>query len=322
MPEDLGSQIEFQPRSAVLTFEEISRIVAGVRAARRAQGAADRWRADRAARPRGSRRDDPRAVAGIEHVAMTTTNGHLLEDLAQPLAAAGLDSVNVSLDTLDADKVRTSSPVAAISRACSPGSTPRSPPGLVADKNDERGRARRRERHRDRRAWFATRGRGRCHAAIHRARMPMSRRAALRSRHADLGAHGRATLEEAFGPLREHIAGESRRAGPARYWSVPPKASASRRSRKRGRAGSTRSASSRRWPSTSATRAPRLRLAATGDLHACLGHDDAISLRDVMRNDGGDDDLVRAISGAVTGKRAGHVFETNAPTKHMIGIGG
>ena len=30
----------------------------------------------------------------------------------------------------------------------------------------------------------------------------------------------------------------------------------------------------------------RLRLTATGDLHACLGHDDAISLRDVLRAGG------------------------------------
>ena len=39
-------------------------------------------------------------VPGIEELAMTT-NGVLLADLAQPLAAAGLDRVNVSVDTLD-----------------------------------------------------------------------------------------------------------------------------------------------------------------------------------------------------------------------------
>jgi cyclic pyranopterin phosphate synthase len=69
----------------------------------------------------------------------------------------------------------------------------------------------------------------------------------------------------------------------------------------------------------------RLRLTATGDLHACLGHDDAISLRDVIRGGGSDDDVVRAIAAAVTGKRAGHVFDRSgagAPQKHMIGIGG
>ena len=66
----------------------------------------------------------------------------------------------------------------------------------------------------------------------------------------------------------------------------------------------------------------RLRLTATGDLHACLGHDDATSLRDVERGGGSDDELVRVISAAVSGKRAGHVFAEKPPTKHMIGIGG
>jgi GTP 3',8-cyclase len=69
----------------------------------------------------------------------------------------------------------------------------------------------------------------------------------------------------------------------------------------------------------------RLRLTATGDLHACLGHDDAVSLRDVLRGGGGDEDVIRAIAASVTGKRAGHVFELSgagAPAKHMIGIGG
>jgi cyclic pyranopterin phosphate synthase len=69
----------------------------------------------------------------------------------------------------------------------------------------------------------------------------------------------------------------------------------------------------------------RLRLTAVGALHACLGHDDAVSLRDVLRRGGSDDDLVAAIASSVTGKRAGHDFERTgggAPQKHMIGIGG
>lgn len=40
---------------------------------------------------------------GVEHLSMTT-NGVLLKDLAKPLAEAGLDRVNVSIDTLDPDK--------------------------------------------------------------------------------------------------------------------------------------------------------------------------------------------------------------------------
>ena len=45
------------------------------------------------------------SLPGIDEVSLTT-NAMLLEKLAQPLADAGLKRVNVSLDTLDADKFR------------------------------------------------------------------------------------------------------------------------------------------------------------------------------------------------------------------------
>ena len=66
----------------------------------------------------------------------------------------------------------------------------------------------------------------------------------------------------------------------------------------------------------------RLRLTATGDLHACLGHDDATSLRDLVRAGASDQDLSNAIGAAVTGKAAGHTFSDSPPSTHMIGIGG
>lgn len=44
-------------------------------------------------------------IPGIEQLAMTT-NGALLPRLAAPLRKAGLDSVNISLDTLDPDQFR------------------------------------------------------------------------------------------------------------------------------------------------------------------------------------------------------------------------
>jgi cyclic pyranopterin phosphate synthase len=45
------------------------------------------------------------AISGIHDVAMTT-NALLLHDLAQPLADAGLNRVNISIDTIDADRFR------------------------------------------------------------------------------------------------------------------------------------------------------------------------------------------------------------------------
>ncbi len=47
---------------------------------------------------------DVRATPGIEEIALTT-NGHLLGALAVPLRAAGVSRLNVSLDTLDAEKL-------------------------------------------------------------------------------------------------------------------------------------------------------------------------------------------------------------------------
>ena len=47
---------------------------------------------------------DVRGTPGIEEVALTT-NGHLLGVLAIPLRAAGVSRLNVSLDTLDAEKL-------------------------------------------------------------------------------------------------------------------------------------------------------------------------------------------------------------------------
>ena len=46
-----------------------------------------------------------KATPGIDHLTMTT-NGLRLSRLAQPLKEAGLDRVNVSIDTLDPDKFR------------------------------------------------------------------------------------------------------------------------------------------------------------------------------------------------------------------------
>ena len=48
---------------------------------------------------------DVRATPGIEEVALTT-NGHALATLARPLRAAGVSRLNVSLDTLDPERLR------------------------------------------------------------------------------------------------------------------------------------------------------------------------------------------------------------------------
>src|SRR5437868_12076986 len=100
MPED----VSFLDRLELLSFEEITRFVEIV----------SPLGIDKIRLTGGEplmRRDLPRLVTmlcrvpGIKDVGLTT-NGVLLAHLAQPLFDAGLRRINVSLDTLNADRFR------------------------------------------------------------------------------------------------------------------------------------------------------------------------------------------------------------------------
>ncbi len=90
--------LRWLPKSDILTYEEIARLVGvfhslGVRTIRLTGGEPT------------VRRDLPALVGMIRSVATDvdlsmTTNGFLLDELAGPLAAAGLDRINVSVDSL------------------------------------------------------------------------------------------------------------------------------------------------------------------------------------------------------------------------------
>ena len=305
MPEELGRELVFQPRAAVLTFEEIVRLVGvfarlGVRKIRLTGG-----------EPTVRKGivelvGQVAAVPGIEQVVMTS-NGHLLDELAAPLAAAGLSAVNISIDTLDAAKFARltgrgdlARVLAGLAAARAAGLALKTNAVALRGVNDDELVALCEH------AW--------AHGAVPRfiEHMPLSG-GQLYAEQAELPAAAiRRTLERAFGPLSPHTPAqaESRDAGPARYWAVAG----------HGDVGIISAMSEHFCDDCN-----RLRLTATGELHACLGHDDAVSLRDIVRAGGSDDDVIRAIAGAVVGKRAGHAFERNgsgAPQKHMIGIGG
>jgi cyclic pyranopterin phosphate synthase len=68
----------------------------------------------------------------------------------------------------------------------------------------------------------------------------------------------------------------------------------------------------------------RLRVSATGQLHACLARDDTGDLRSALRSD--DPDRLEAVVRAALGtKRDGHGFNTDGtggPAKAMVSIGG
>ncbi|CAN5908702.1 GTP 3',8-cyclase MoaA [soil metagenome] len=301
MPEDLGSEIAFSPRADVLSFEEIERVVGvfarfGVRKLRLTGGEplVRKGIVDLVRRVR--------AVPGIEQVVMTT-NGALLGELAAPLAGAGLSGVNVSLDTLDADRFRALSgrgelaPVLdGIAAARAAGLALKLNTVALRGENDDELVALCEH------AWSV--------GAVPRfiEHMPMSAGALYAERAELSAAQIRAALETAVGPLTPTSA-QAADAGPARYWRTS-----------RGDIGIISAMTEHFCDDCN-----RVRLTATGALHACLGHDDAVSLRDVLRSGGSDDDLVAAIGASVTGKQAGHTFAldgTGAPQKHMIAIGG
>ncbi len=303
MPEALGDQLTFASKSAVLTFEELEQVIsvfarAGVRKVRLTGGepTVRKGIVDLVGRIR--------RIEGIEQVVMTT-NGHLLGELAAPLSAAGLSAVNVSVDTLDPVQFTTLTGRGDLSRVLA-GIDAAVAAGLRVKTNA-----------------VALRGInegelvGLCEDAWDRGavprfieHMPMSD-GQLYATEAELSSQEiRSRLEASLGPLvaRERPGADP---GPARYWTVGTT----------GREVGIISAMTDHFCDD----CNRLRLTATGDLHACLGHDDAVNLRDVVRAGGTDDDLIKAIAGAVTGKRAGHVFERTgggAPRTHMIGIGG
>ncbi len=96
--------VEFVPRSEILSFEEIERFVRisvrlGIRKLRVTGG-----------EPlvRKGLPELVRMLAGIEQIEdlALTTNGILLEDLAEPLYQAGLRRINIHLDTLDRERFR------------------------------------------------------------------------------------------------------------------------------------------------------------------------------------------------------------------------
>jgi cyclic pyranopterin phosphate synthase len=313
MPESLvgpageAIKLSFEPRSAVLTFEELERVITvfarlGVRKIRLTGGepTVRRGIVDLVTRIAG--------VPGIEQIVMTT-NGHLLAELAAPLKAAGVSAVNVSLDTLDparfakvtgrGDLARV---LAGMDAARAVGMAVKTNAVALYGVND-------------------TEIVALCEAAWSRGatprfieHMPMSHGALYEPAQGIAAVTIRRTIEAALGalvPARPERP-EWRDAGPARYWALP--ASPGGGVREVG----IISAMTEHFCDD----CNRLRLTSTGALHACLGHDDALSLRDLVRAGGSDEDLVRAIGASVTGKRAGHTFSEAPPTTHMMGIGG
>ncbi|HEX2659956.1 MAG TPA: GTP 3',8-cyclase MoaA [Polyangia bacterium] len=301
--------VEHVERDSVLSFEEITRLAAcfarlGVRRLRLTGGEPT------------VRRDLPRLVAmlralpGIEDLALST-NGHRLAELAAPLREAGVDRLNVSVDSLDPERF------ARITRG---GTLARVLDGLEA--------ARAAGFTRIKLNAVAVRGfnddevpaicayaweRGMVPRFIEQ--MPMADGALFVPGTFMSAREIRDAVARAYPGARLTPEAPSRAAGagPARYVRVELAAGGVQRF-------GVISAMTEHFCDT----CNRLRLSASGALHTCLGHDDATDLRAILRTRG-EDATVDAIRAAVRGKRDGHTFGLigiGGPRKAMVQIGG
>lgn len=255
-----------------------------------------------------------RAIEGLGEIALST-NGHLLGELAAPLRAAGVDRLNVSLDSLDPAKFQ---------RITRGGDLPQVLAGLEAARtagfrsiklntvaikgfNDDEVTAICRF------AWerdLVPRFIEEMPMAAGRTYLPGTCLAAaeIRARVAEIDPRG---------SVVDDAGGDARGAGPARYFRLAEAAGASKTVTRRFGIIS---------PMTEhfCAGCNRLRLSATGAVHACLGYDEAVDLRALLRS--GDLDGVRAaIRGALAEKRDGHTFQLiglGGPRKAMVQIGG
>ncbi len=318
--------VDILPRDEILSFEEIEAIVAaltqvGVRRVRLTGGEPT------------VRKDLLQLVQrlgrlGLEDLSLST-NGERLGELARPLRAAGLDRLNVSLDTLSAERFRAvtrrgnlDAVLAGLDAARAAGfrHTKLNTVAMRGFNDDELGAVCRYAFERDFIPRFIE-------------LMPMAAgslfypgtflpaaeiRARLQAEFGELGPSTTAALPESGAAALPGV-------GPARYTEV----------RFAGQV--------RRVGLISAVTEPfcdtcnRIRLSATGQLHACLAYDDAIDLRSVLRAATAaattaattpKDQQSRLVALARAGlqqKRPGHEFTPagcGGPQKHMVSIGG
>ncbi len=311
MPED---GITHADRADILSFEEIRDLVhcfarLGVSRLRLTGGEPT------------VRRDLPRlvsmlrAIPGIRDIALST-NGHLLAEQAEPLRAAGVDRLSVSVDTLVPEKFRKITRRGDVervlagldaARAAGFSSIKTNAVAVKGFNDDEVGAL----------CDFAW-ARGFLPRFIEQ--MPMADGQLFVPGTLLSAAEIRALVERAC-PGARAVADRAdgvRGAGPARYWRLvgpdacPP------------RLFGIISAMTEHFCDT----CNRVRLSAGGALHACLGYDDAVDLRAALHRDG-EAGVVAAIRRAVGEKRDGHGFQLTSglvaiggPRKTMIAIGG
>ena len=304
MPEE---GVDLVPKADVLTFEEVERLVRvmmrfGVRRVR-LTGGEPTVRKDVVALV------ERLGALGLDDLAMTT-NGERLVELAAPLKRAGLQRLNVSIDTLDPAKFHAITRRGSLERVLAGVEMAREV-GFVGTKincvvmggvNEDDVPAL-------------------CAWAWERdvtprfiESMPMSDGALYTPGSFAAAAAIRARIEAAFGPLVDDDARGIPGVGPARYQRVAD-------GRNRGARVGIISAVTEPFCAT----CNRVRLTATGQLHTCLALDDDTDLRTPLRAGADDDELAQKVLLAVSAKKEGHTFTacgSGGPRKHMVAIGG
>ncbi len=303
--------LEYGPRSAVLTLEEVARLCE----------AFARWGVERVRLTGGEptlrrglvglveRLSAIRTARGPLQVVMTT-NGERLATHAAPLAAAGLHSITVSVDSLRPARF------AEITRR---GHLPRVLEGIEAAQraglgpvklnvvamagfnDDELGEIVRWAWARDVVPRFIE-------------LMPMGSGELFVPGELLPAAEIRARVAQDLGTALVADDGQGvRGAGPATYWRATEGPFAGRR------LGTIAAMTENFCQSCN-----RLRVSATGQLHACLARDDTGDLRSALRSKD-PETLERVVRAALGTKRDAHGFNidgTGGPTKAMVSIGG
>lgn len=220
----------------------------------------------------------------VEEVTMTT-NALLMGRMANDLAAAGMDRINVSLDTLDADRFKEMTRGGrfdmvwnGILAAEAAGMTPIKINSVVVRGQNEQDvvELAKLTLEKDWQMRFLE-------------IMPMEGVGMVYDEGLVTSEETQARLEYAFGPL-EHVA--SPPGDPARVWKIP------------GAKGTIGFISPISEPFCSTCN--RVRLSADGKLRLCLLRADEIDLRDIVRNGGSHQDLVAKIRAGVWRKPWGH----------------
>ena len=235
-----------------------------------------------------------------------TTNGSMLDRHAGDLAAAGVRRINVSLDTLDPEKFLAITRWGRFDRVMN-GLAAADAAGLKVKINAVAMKGVNEDELPDMLAWCHARGYDLTLIEV----MPMG----------EVGDHTRLDQYLPLSQVRRQLAARYtlediplNTGGPARYVRVAETG---------GRLGFITPLTHNFCESCN-----RVRLTCTGTLYMCLGQDDAVDLRAVLRADDDDQAVIDAIHAAIAAKPKGHDFVIDrqhhgpAVARHMSVTGG